>query len=64
MAGSGEPAATGLTDDLTAEIFSPPYLFKADGTPAARPVISSVPRQLAYGTTFTVGTPARPRSRR
>ena len=35
VAGSGEPAATGLTDDLTAEIFSPPYLFNADGTPAA-----------------------------
>jgi hypothetical protein len=55
VAGSGEPAATGLTDDLTAEIFSPPYLFKADGTPATRPVISSV-STIAYGTTFTVGT--------
>ena len=56
VAGSGEPAATGLTDDLTAEIFSPPYLFKADGTPATRPVISSVPATLAYGLPFTVGT--------
>ena len=56
VAGSGEPAATGLTDDLTAEIFSPPYLFKADGTPATRPVISSVPAKLTYGTPFTVGT--------
>jgi hypothetical protein len=41
--GSGEPAATGLTDDLTAEIFSPPYLFNADGTPATRPVLGSAP---------------------
>ena len=49
VAGSGEPAASGLTDDLTAEIFSPPYLFNADGTPAARPVISSVPAKLTYG---------------
>ncbi|HEU4524751.1 MAG TPA: galactose oxidase early set domain-containing protein, partial [Gemmatimonadales bacterium] len=56
VVGSGEPAATGLTDDLTGEIFSPPYLFKADGTAAARPVISSVPTQLAYGAAFTVGT--------
>ena len=56
VAGSGEPAATGLTDDLTAEIFSPPYLFKADGTPATRPVISSVPATLAYAMPFTVGT--------
>ncbi len=55
-AGSGEPAATGLTDDLTAEIFSPPYLFNPDGTPATRPVISSVPTSIAYGSTFTVTT--------
>ncbi|MEZ0333869.1 MAG: galactose oxidase-like domain-containing protein, partial [Gemmatimonadales bacterium] len=54
--GSGEPAATGLTDDPTAEIFSPPYLFNADGTPATRPVISSAPAKLTYGTTFTVVT--------
>ena len=32
-AGSGQPAASGLTDDFTAEIFSPPYLFNPDGTP-------------------------------
>jgi hypothetical protein len=56
VAGSGEPAATGLSDDLTAEIFSPPYLFNSDGTPASRPVISSVPTKLTYGTTFTLGT--------
>ena len=36
--GSGQPAATGQTDDFTAEIFSPPYLFK--GT---RPTITSAP---------------------
>ena len=56
VAGSGEPAASGLTDDLTAEIFSPPYLFNADGTPAARPVISSVPAKLTYGAGFTITT--------
>jgi hypothetical protein len=54
--GSGEPAATGLTDDLTAEIFSPPYLFNADGTPATRPVIGSAPTLLTYGAPFVVGT--------
>jgi Domain of unknown function (DUF1929)/Kelch motif len=54
--GSGQPAASGLTDDLTAEIFSPPYLFKPDGTPATRPVISSAPTTVAYGSTFTVTT--------
>ena len=54
--GSGQPAATGQTDDFTAEIFSPPYLFKSDGTPAARPVISSAPTAVKYGQPFTVKT--------
>ena len=55
--GSGQPAATGLTDDFTAEIYAPPYLFGLDGTPAARPVISTAPTAVAYGQTFAVGTP-------
>jgi len=55
--GSGQPAATGLTDDFTAEIFSPPYLFNADGTLAARPVIKSAPGSVTYGQLFTVRTP-------
>jgi hypothetical protein len=54
--GSGQPAATGLTDDYTAEIFSPPYLFNQDGTPATRPVISSAPSNVSYGQAFTVNT--------
>jgi hypothetical protein len=53
--GSGQPAATGLTDDFTAELFSPPYLFKLDGTAAARPVISGAPTSVTYGATFSVG---------
>lgn len=62
-AGSGQPAATGLTDDYTAEIFSPPYLFKPDGTPATRPVITSAPTEIPYsvtwpnGQSFTIQTP-------
>ena len=47
--GSGAPAASGLSDDFTAEIFSPPYLFKADGTPAARPNLDDVPPSVTYG---------------
>jgi hypothetical protein len=54
--GSGQPAASGQTDDFTAEIFSPPYLFKSDGTAAARPVISSTPTVVKYGQVFTVKT--------
>jgi hypothetical protein len=56
VGGSGEPAATGLSDDETAEIFSPPYLFNPDGSPATRPVISKVPAQIPYGSSFTVTT--------
>jgi galactose oxidase len=56
--GSGSPAATGLTDDYTAEIFSPPYLFNGDGTPATRPAISAAPTSVTYNQAFTVHTPA------
>ena len=55
--GSGEPAASGLINDRTAEIFSPPYLFNPDGTPATRPTIGDAPVSVSYGQTFTVGTP-------
>lgn len=54
--GSGQPAASGQTDDYTAELFSPPYLFRSDGTPAGRPVISSAPSAVTYGQVFTVKT--------
>jgi hypothetical protein len=57
-AGSGQPSATGLTDDFTAEIFSPPYLFNADGTLATRPTITDAPTLVTYGQSFAVQTPA------
>ncbi len=42
-----------------AQVFTPPYLFKADGSGelAPRPAISSAPSAAAYGSAFTVGTP-------
>jgi hypothetical protein len=52
--GGGQPAASGLTDDYTAEIFSPPYLFKLDGTTATRPTVSGAPTQVGYGASFAV----------
>jgi galactose oxidase-like protein/List-Bact-rpt repeat protein len=52
--GSGQPAATGLTDDYTGEVFSPPYLFKLDGTPAVRPTVSSAPTDVGYNASFAV----------
>lgn len=39
------------------EVYSPPYLFKADGSPATRPVISSITTNLTYGGRFTINTP-------
>ena len=57
-AGSGQPAANGLTDDYTAEIFTPPYLYRLDGTLATRPTITDAPTEVSYGQAFTVQTPA------
>jgi hypothetical protein len=39
-------------DQFNAEIYSPPYLFKG-----ARPVISSAPSLVTYGSSFNVSTP-------
>ena len=39
-----------------AEIFSPPYLFQADGTLAPRPSIDAAPASTTYGATMAIGT--------
>jgi hypothetical protein len=52
--GSGAPAAAGLTDDFTAEIFTPPHLFNADGTLTSRPVITAAPTSVTYNQAFAV----------
>lgn len=39
-----------------AEIFSPPYLFQADGTLAPRPSIDAAPASTTYGAAMTIGT--------
>jgi len=38
------------------EIYSPPYLFNADGSLATQPLITSAPASVSYGQTFFVGT--------
>lgn len=38
------------------EVYSPPYLFNGDGSPAKRPAITSV-TDLAYGVEFPISTP-------
>jgi hypothetical protein len=39
-----------------AEIFSPPYLFQADGTLAPRPPVTAAPASTTYGATMMIGT--------
>jgi fibronectin type 3 domain-containing protein len=39
------------------QLFSPPYLFNPDGSPAARPTIAGAPASVAYGADFQIATP-------
>ena len=39
-----------------AEIYSPPYLFQADGTPAPRPAITAAPAATSYGAAMQIAT--------
>jgi WD40 repeat protein len=56
--GSGEGGGVPFANsELSAQVFSPPYLFNANGTLATRPSISFAPARLAYGQAFTVQTP-------
>jgi hypothetical protein len=52
VSGSGGDAAGLMTNELNAEIFSPPYLFKGP-----RPTITTVPATMEYGSTYAVSTP-------
>ena len=56
--GSGEGGDISYANsEFSAQLYSPPYLFNSDGSPAARPTITSAPARLAYGQAFTVETP-------
>jgi hypothetical protein len=50
-----DPAVNYLAKD--AQIFSPPYLFREDGSPAPRPQIEWAPDAAAYGAPLEVITP-------
>ena len=52
--GAGGPGTGARTD--TAELWSPPYLFDADGTEAERPSIDAAPSSIGYGRPFVAGT--------
>lgn len=43
--------------DRTLEVFSPPYLFASDGSPAPRPAITSAPPLVHHGQEFDIETP-------
>jgi galactose oxidase len=54
--GSGD--GNGLPRQTTGQIFSPPYLFNADGSSATRPEITAVSAtSVHYGATIAVSTP-------
>lgn len=52
----GAPASS-CTNYLNAEIYTPPYLFNADGSMAYRPTITGAPESVGYGQSFAVQTP-------
>ncbi len=43
--------------DRTIEIFSPPYLFAPNGSPASRPAITTAPALVHHGQEFDIETP-------
>ncbi len=52
-AGGGRFSGFPTIDQLNAEIFSPPYLFKGE-----RPAITSIPTSVQHGATFQIGNAA------
>jgi hypothetical protein len=52
-AGGGAP---GPVTNLNAEIYTPPYLYKAGSSLAVRPVIQTAPTAIAWGATFSATT--------
>ena len=65
-AGGAAPGGCTVSVENTIEVFSPPYLFNADGTPASRPAIVSIDGTaptttvvptVHHGATFVIETP-------
>jgi len=63
VAGGASSGGCSLSVENSIEVFSPPYLFNADGTPAARPALEKVngevpttthAPQFHHGSTFTI----------
>lgn len=56
FSGGGGLCGTCATNHEDGQIYSPPYLFNADGTPATQPVFTSAPTSAIDGQTITVST--------
>jgi galactose oxidase len=56
FSGGGGLCGDCTTNHLNGQIFSPPYLFNANGTARRRPVIKSAPAKAITGHTITVRT--------
>jgi hypothetical protein len=56
LSGGGGEGGSG-TDEFNVEMYSPAYLFKSDGSLAARPTIGSAPASANYGATISVSSP-------
>jgi hypothetical protein len=54
--GACEPVTITKCSHPDAEIFTPPYLFNPDGTPATRPIINDAPSSIAYGNDLNITT--------
>jgi hypothetical protein len=56
-AASTSPDCKSMDVEYQTEIFTPPYLFNADGSWAARPALSYAPDTITYGNQFQVNGP-------
>jgi galactose oxidase len=54
--GGGLCGSSCTTNHKNGQIFSPPYLFNPDGSPAARPAITSAPATATVGNAISVTT--------
>jgi hypothetical protein len=56
LVGGGGEGGNG-TDEPNIEMFSPPYLFKPDGSPATQPRITAAPDSVPRGASFEISSP-------
>lgn len=56
VGGGGQNGPNCPCNHMNAQILTPPYLLKADGSPAQRPVITSAPAMAALGSSVSVTT--------